>query len=102
MEARIVWHDIIKQKQHERFHVSSANSKLNNNVYEVHIATNPLCTCRDFADRAAQGKPYQACKHIYFVFLRVFGLDVNHNMFIHQCKLQDDDLARVFNARRSM
>ena len=93
MEARIIGHDIIKQKQHERFHVSSANSELNDDVYEVHIATNPLCTCRDFADRAAQGRPYQACKHIYFVFLRVFGLDVNHNIFIHQCKLQDDDLA---------
>ena len=74
--------------------MSNANSELSDDVYEVHIATNPLCTCRDFADRAAQGRPYQAYKHIYFVLLRVFGLDVNHNMFIHQCKLQDDDLAR--------
>ena len=46
-------HDIIKQKQHERFHVSSANLEINDDVYEVHIATNPLCMCRDFADRAA-------------------------------------------------
>ena len=102
MEAQVEGHDVIKHGLHEKFQLSTSSSQVRDEVYEVHISRNPMCTCRDFADRAAQGRPYLACKHIYYIFLRVFGLDVNHNMFIHQPKLTNDDLGRVFNARRTL
>ena len=102
MEARIRGNEVLKEGKHEKFLVSTTSSKVCNEVYEVHIAMAPMCSCRDFAERAAQGRPYLACKHIYYIFLRYFGLDINHNMFIHQARLSDLDLSRVFNARRTM
>ena len=102
MQATIQGYEVMKEGKHEKFMVSTSASQVRNEVYEVHIAMAPMCTCKDFAERAAQGRPYLACKHIYFIFLRYFGLDVNHNMFIHQSRLSELDLGRVFNARRTM
>ena len=102
MGASIRGFEVLKQGKHEKFLVSTSSSQVCDKVYEVHIAMAPMCTCRDFAERAAEGRPYLACKHIYYKFLRYFGLDVNHNMFIHQARLSEVDLGRVFNARRTM
>ena len=102
MEASIRGFKVLKQGKHEKFLVSTSSSQVCDEVYEVHIAMAPMCTCRDFAKRATEGRPYLACKHIYYIFLRYFGLDVNHNMFIHQARLSEVDLGQVFNARRTM
>ena len=102
MEAQIEEHSVIKANMHEKFCVRTATSQVRGEVYEIHIASNPMCTCGDFTSRTAEGKPYMACKHIYFLFLRYFGLDVNHSMFIHQSKLTSEDLLRVFSSRRTM
>ena len=76
MEARIRGNEVLKEGKHEKFLVSTSLSKVRNEVYEAHIAMAPMCSCRDFAERAAQGRPYLACKHIYYIFLRYFGLDI--------------------------
>ena len=102
MKATIWGCEVMKQGKHEKFLISTSSSEVRDEVYKAHIAMAPMCTCKDFAKRAAQGRPYLACKHIYFVFIRYFGLDVNHNMFIHQPKLSKLDLGQVFNARRTM
>lgn len=55
--------------------------------YEVHISNSPACSCPDFQKRHVQKRSFVACKHMYFVYLRVLGLDQNHSMFIHQPQL---------------
>ena len=92
MKATIRGCEVMKEGKHEKILVSTSTSEVRDEVYKVHIAMAPMCTCKDFAERAAQGRPYLACKHIYFVFIQYFGLDVNHNMFIHQPKLSEVDL----------
>ena len=52
-------------------------------IYNVDIAKKPACSCHDFMDQVTKGKPFLACKHIYYVYLRVFGMDANVNMYIH-------------------
>ena len=100
MEATIVQHRVMKANQHEHFQIQTATSQFKDMVYDVHISKKPYCTCPDFVQRMAQGESYIACKHIYYVFIRVFGMDVNHNMCIHQANLEDVDLFRVFQNRR--
>ena len=101
MEASIQGVEVMKQGKHEKFLVSTSASKVRDEVYKVHIVMSSMYTCKDFAERAAQGHPYLACKHIYYIFLRYFGLDVNHNMFIHQSRLSELDLGQV-NAHRTI
>ena len=98
MEATIKGVEVIKQGVHKKILVSTTASQVCDKVYEVHIAMSPMCTCKDFTERGGQGCPYIACKHIYYIFLQYFGLDVNHNMFIHQSRLSKIDLRWVFNA----
>ena len=69
MEARINGHEVVRQGQHEKFLVSASSSQVHDEAYEVHIATSPMCTSKDFVGRVAQGRPYLACKHIYCIFL---------------------------------
>ena len=54
----------MKQGKHEKILVSTSASEVHAEVYEVHIAMAPMCTCKDFAERAAQGRQYLACKQI--------------------------------------
>lgn len=102
MEAIIKGFEVIKQGHHEKFILLTTFFQVCDEVYEIHITMSPMCTYKDFEERAAQGRSYIACKHIYYIFLRYFGLDVNHNMFIHQSRLTEIDLGRVFNARRTL
>ena len=69
MEATIQGYEVMKEGKHENFMVSTLASQVRDKVYEVHIAMAPMCTCKGFAKRAAQGRPYLACKHIYFIFV---------------------------------
>ena len=102
MEATIVHHRVLKANQHEHFQLQTATSQLKDMVYDVHISKKPYCTCLDFVQRMAQGESYIACKNIYYILIRVFGMDVNHNMCIHQASLGDEDLYRIFQNRRTM
>ena len=100
MEATVVQHKVIKANQHELFQLQTATSQLKDMVYDVHISKKPCCSCPDFVQRMAQGQSYVACKHIYYILVRVFGMDVNHNLCIHQANLSNEDLYRIFQNRR--
>ena len=102
MEATVVHHQVMKPNKHEHFCLQTSTSQLVDMTYDVHISKNPCCSCPDFVQRIAQGHSYVACKHIYYVLLRIFGMDVNHNLFIHQVKLADEDLYRIFQSRRTL
>lgn len=89
--------DIIKvpSEHKEVYVVESFESSSTGKRYQVTIGIEPKCTCEDFAKNISSGK-YIPCKHLYFVFLKVKGLDVNENMFIHQPVLTTHDLFHVF------
>ena len=70
MEATIQGCEVMKEGKHEKILVSTSTSEVRDEVYKVHIAMAPMCTCKDFVERAAQGRPYLACKHIYVIFIR--------------------------------
>ena len=70
--------------------------------YEVHIKKEPCCSCADFQSRESRNKSFLACKHMYFVYLRVLGLDEHQFMCIHQPTLQDRDLRLILNQERKI
>lgn len=72
----------------------------NGNEYFVHVKVEPLCTCPDFMQREAGEKPYLACKHLYFVFIRVLGLQKNEDMIIHQPTLSSLDVSKILSRPR--
>ena len=101
MEAKVIEHKVLKANQHEHFKLQTATSQMKDMLYNVHISKKPCCSCPDFVQRMAQGQSYVACKHIYYILIRVFGMDVNHHMCIHQANLGTDDLYRILQNRRT-
>ena len=89
--------DIIKDhlKHKEIYIIQSYESNKEGATYQVTIGTEPSCSCVDFS-RNLSMKKYIPCKHMYFVYLHVKGLDVNENMFIHQPTLCLQDLFHIF------
>jgi hypothetical protein len=67
--------------------VSTINSMLHNNFYEVIVVCYLACTCTDFISMLAssigkEGK-YVPCKHLYFIYAKIMNCDTK-NFFIHQ------------------
>ena len=87
--------------QHEIFKLESHRDDGEITLYDVHVKKEPSCTCPDFVEREAKGKPYLACKHLYFIFLCVLGLSQIENMFIHQPILSELDLYKALSHTRS-
>lgn len=83
LNAKIIGETCRIEHRHEIFKVESRGDNDHMEIYDVHIKDEPSCTCPDFAEREVKKRPYLACKHLYFVFLRVLGLSQNENMFIH-------------------
>jgi hypothetical protein len=66
--------------------VSTINSMLHNNFYEVIVSCYPVCICIDFISMLAsfiekEGK-YLPCKHLYFIYAKKMNCDTK-NFFIH-------------------
>lgn len=70
--------------------------------YDVHIKEDPICTCPDFQRREKDKKSFLACKHLYFVYTRILGLDRNQHMIIHQPVLSERDLVFILNQPRQV
>lgn len=102
MDVTIHGVEVIKSEKHEVFILSTKNSEIRGEKYRVTIAKNPGCTCKDFQIRMGEGKGFLACKHMYFVYLRVCGMDINHNMFIHQASLSEVQCGVVLRAKRAI
>ena len=102
MEATVVHRRVMKSNKHEHFCLQTSTLQLVDTTYDVHISKNPCCSCLDFVQLIAQVHSYVACKHIYYVLLRIFVMDVNHNLFIHQAKLADEDFVIFQNRPRTL
>lgn len=99
LNARVVNTHVVKTLNHEIFHIVSFGDN-GQSEYVVEIRKNPACSCPDFQSRAVEEKSYLACKHIYFIFLTVLGLDQNCNMFVHQPQLSEAELSRALSRER--
>ena len=77
-------HIVLEPHKHEVFKIETENSILRGEIYNVDIVKKPTCSCRDFMDQVIEGKPFLACKHMYYMYLYVFGLNANVNIYIHQ------------------
>ena len=65
--------------------------------YDVHVKDEPFCTCPNFQRRETEKKPYLACKHMYFVYTQILGLDHNEHMIMHQPTLTDRDISFILS-----
>lgn len=77
-------HSVLKSLKHEVIKIETENSILRGEIYNVDIAKKLACSCHDFMDRVTEGKPFLACKHMYYVYICGFGMDANVNMYINQ------------------
>lgn len=99
MKAKVLEEVVREESVHEIFKIESLGNNNQRHEYKVEVKTQP--SCPDFADRDQKKKPYLACKHLYFVYLRVLGLSQNENMFVHQPLLSQQDLYNALNRTRS-
>lgn len=94
MEGTFLQEKTVSHGQHVVFHIQSEH------LYEVHIKADPTCTCPDFQKRQTLQKPFLACKHMYFVYLHVLGLQEKEHLIIHQPMLSSRDLAFILAQAR--
>ena len=94
LNAKVIEEACVKPNEHVIFHI------LTEAYYDVHIKAEPFCTCPDFQKREEKKKPFLACKHMYFVYLRVLGLHQNQHMSMHQPILQERDLHFILGQPR--
>ena len=79
MQAIVINESAMDPAPHSIFHLACECGQ----EYFVHVVENPWCTCPNLMDRVTKGMSYLACKHIYFVYLHVLGLDKLKDMGIH-------------------
>ena len=91
MLAIVINESEMEPTPHSIFHLGCKSGQ----EYFIHIMENPWCTCPDFMGRVTRGKSYLACKHIYFVYLRVLGLNKIEDMEIHQPTLSHADVTKM-------
>ncbi|KAL3686650.1 hypothetical protein R1sor_009224 [Riccia sorocarpa] len=73
-------------------HVQSAEP----NHYIVQICYFPCCSCDDFFQRETRRNTFVPCKHMYWVYLNIFGLSLNE-VFIHQPVFTRDELDKLLS-----
>lgn len=52
--------------------------------YWIQICCFPCCSCDDFYTRHTRGKPYLPCKHLFWIFKNIFGLDLHTSLVVKQ------------------
>ena len=70
--------------------------------YDVHIKEEPYCTYPNFQKRESMHKAFLACKHMYYVYVNILGLQPKEHMVIHQRTLTTMDLAFVLGQTRKI
>lgn len=86
--------EVKRSQEHVVFRV------LTENRYEIHIKESPTCTCPDFQKRENTNKSFLACKHMYYVYTKVLGLEPKEHMIIHQPHLSSMDIAFILGQPR--
>ena len=101
LKAKVKTFSLVEEKIHEIFAIETYGEDTHIGLYDVHIKVEPSCTCPDFRIRESKGKAYLACKHLYWVFLKVLGCSQNEHMFIHQPIMSRIDVHNALSRRRT-
>lgn len=69
-------------------------------IYKVSIGTFPECTCPSFTNMFVSFKgngrgAYGNCKHLYYIFRVVCGLDRDKDRFVHAPTLSFNEIKRI-------
>ncbi|MCO5572082.1 hypothetical protein L7F22_025833 [Adiantum nelumboides] len=86
---------IVVPKEHVEYTLSTEGSIKKELHYMVIVSAFPSCTCDNFQNRDHRGKRYMPCKHLYFIYMRELGLNVDHQKFIHQATLTKRELQQA-------
>ena len=68
--------------------------------YSVIVVEFPHFTCEGFLKRESKRLTYIPCKHLYYVYLKILGLDSTSHDFIHQAALTKVELFWALSGRR--
>jgi len=68
-------------------------------IYWIQIYVFPCCSCADFVNRHNRGRPYLACKHIFWVYMTVYRLDLQSSALIMQGMLTVGEVTEILNRR---
>ncbi|PXF41924.1 E3 ubiquitin-protein ligase listerin [Gracilariopsis chorda] len=82
----------------DQHHIGSDNIRFavmgtNGNIYHANMCLEPKCNCPDFTKRKQGGKP-GPCKHLIFLFHRVFRIAVDDSIW-WQIRLLPSELKQV-------
>lgn len=92
MDCVVVHTNVVQNREHVEFIIATAGSERRGCHYTVTVSIFPSCTCEDFIRRACRVDRYFPCKHIYHVFLKILGLDLENHKLVHQAALTKEEL----------
>ena len=93
MLAIVINESEMEPAPHSIFHLVCESGQ----EYFIHIMEKPWCNCPNFMGRDTREKSYIARKHIYFVYLRVLGLNKIQDMEIHQPTPSQADVYKMLS-----
>lgn len=67
--------------------------------YWVQICCFPCCSCDDFFKSHSHKRPYLTCKHLYWVYKNVFGLDLLQSSVVNQPVLSIGEIQTLISGR---
>ena len=100
LDAQVIREAIIVCNESHVFYVATEGSRAKGVNYSISIADFPRCTCEGFQKRETKHLPYVPCKHMYYIFMNVLGLDHLAHDFIHQAALTKVELFQALGGRR--
>lgn len=106
-KSRLLEAEIVRETQvvHAESHILWVNttaSKAEGFAFAVTICEFPRCSCPEFVMREVQKEAYLPCEHLYFVFIRVLGLDPRVHKYMHQGALTKLELSQALLGRQNV
>ena len=96
----LVFEAIVLCNESNIFFVSTKGSQALGVNYSVIMFEFPRCTCKGCLKRESKWLTYIPCKHLYYVYLQILGLDSTSHCFIHQEVLTKFELFQALSGRR--
>lgn len=100
LHAELIREAIIICNESHTFFLSTEGSKAKGLNYSITLSDFPRCSCEGFQKRESKRLPYVPCKHMYYIFLQILGLDHLAHEFIHQAALTKVELFQALGGKR--
>ena len=101
MQENLIKEVIVVPNESHVFHVCTVDGSEERGInYVVTLKEFPGCTCEDFLKSESKHSTYVPCKHVYYVFFQVLGLDSQAHEFVHQAALTKVELFQALGGAR--